>query len=111
MQYLRQNAITELVATVIKDGLARADDLPLVLAIAAGPGLPRGAQVRLRLGAVDLMTLDVSATVLERLDSPEQASGESANDPSAAAGEGDDEEDLVGAITIAVDVLDPPDPA
>ena len=111
LQYLRQNAITELVATVIKDGLARADDLPLVLAIAAGPGLPRGAQVRLRLGAVDLMTLDVPATVLERLDSPEQASGESANDPSAAAGEGDDEEDLVGAITIAVDVLDPPDPA
>jgi hypothetical protein len=60
---------------------------------------------------VDLMTLDVPATVLERLESPEQAQGESADNPSAAAGEGDDEEDLVGAITIAVDVLDTPDSA
>lgn len=111
LQYLRQNAITELVATVIKDGLARADDLPLVLSIAAGPGLPRGAQVRLRLGAVDLMTLDVPASVLERLDSLEQAAEPGAQDASGAASEGEDEEDLVGAITIAVDVLDTPDPA
>ena len=112
LQYLRQNAITELVATVIKDGLARADDLPLVLAIAAGPGVPRGAQVRLRLGTIDLMTLDLSATVLERLDSPEQTgdSGDGEEGGSAAQGTGEEEEDLVGPITIAFDVLDTPDP-
>jgi exoribonuclease-2 len=51
LQYLLQNAMTELRATVVKDGMARADDLPLVLTFAAGPGLPRGAQVRLRLRA------------------------------------------------------------
>ena len=111
LQYLRQNAITELIATVIKDGLARADDLPLVLSIAAGPGLPRGAQVRLRLGEVDLMTLDVPATVLERLDSPDEAADEGAGEPDGASTESDDEDNLVGAITIAVDVLDTSDPA
>jgi hypothetical protein len=57
------------------------------------------------------MTLDVSATVLERLDIPEQVDGEGADGTSATALEGDDEEDLVGAITIAVDVLDTPESA
>ena len=111
LQYLRQNAISELVATVIKEGMARADEVPLVLAIAAGAGLPRGAQVRLRLGMIDLMTLDVSATVLERLDSPQEA-GDPGDAAALASGvQGEDEEDLVGPITIAVDVLDTPDPA
>jgi exoribonuclease-2 len=111
LQYLRQNAITELRATVIKEGMARADALPLVLAIAAGVGLPRGAQVRLRLGTIDLMTLDVSATVLERLDSPQEAGDPGAAAALASGAQGDEEEDLVGPITIAVDVLDTPDPA
>jgi len=111
LQYLRQNAISELLATVIKEGMARADDVPLVLAIAAGAGLPRGAQVRLRLGTIDLMTLDVSATVLERLDSPQEAGDPGATAALAPGAQGDDEEDLVGPITIAVDVLDTPDPA
>ena len=111
LQYLRQNAITELLATVIKEGMARADALPLVLAIAAGVGLPRGAQVRLRLGTIDLMTLDVSATVLERLDSPQEAGDPGAAAALASGAQGDEEEDLVGPITIAVDVLDTPDPA
>ena len=111
LQYLRQNAISELVATVIKDGMARADDVPLVLAIAAGAGLPRGAQVRLRLGTIDLMTLDVSATVLERLDSLQEVGDPGAATALAPGAQGEDEEDLVGPITIAVDVLDTPDPA
>ena len=111
LQYLRQNAITELLATVIKEGMARADDVPLVLAIAAGLGLPRGAQVRLRLGTIDLMTLDVSATVLERLDSPQEAGDPGDAAALAPGAQGDEEEDLVGPITIAVDVLDTPDPA
>ncbi len=111
LQYLRQNAVTELLATVIKEGMARADELPLVLAIAAGVGLPRGAQVRLRLGTIDLMTLDVSATVLERLDSPQEAGDPGDAAALAPGAQGDDEDDLVGPITIAVDVLDTPDPA
>jgi exoribonuclease-2 len=111
LQYLRQNAITELLATVIKEGMARADDVPLVLAIAAGLGLPRGAQVRLRLGTIDLMTLDVSATVLERLDSPQEAGDPGDAAALAPGAQGEEEEDLVGPITIAVDVLDTPDPA
>ena len=111
LQYLRQNAITELRATVIKEGMARADALPLVLAIAPGVGLPRGAQVRLRLGTIDLMTLDVSATVLERLDSPQEAGDPDAAGALASGAQGEEEEDLVGPITIAVDVLDTPDPA
>ncbi len=111
LQYLRQNAVTELLATVIKEGMARADEVPLVLAIAAGAGLPRGAKVRLRLGTIDLMTLDVSATVVERLDSLQEAGDPGDAAAIAPGAQGEDEEDLVGPITIAVDVLDTPDPA
>ncbi|HZY16186.1 MAG TPA: RNB domain-containing ribonuclease, partial [Ramlibacter sp.] len=69
LQYLRQHAIHELEATVFKEGLARADTLPLVLPVLGAADLPRGTRVRLKLGAIDLITLDVNGTVLQRLDS------------------------------------------
>ena len=56
-------ASTELEATVFKDakGLVRADDLPLVLPVLGGADLPRGARVRVKLGEIDEITLDVTA--------------------------------------------------
>lgn len=96
LKYLEQNGMTELVATVIKEGLARADTLPLVFPVMGAQNLPRAARVRVRLGAVDLITLDVHATVLERLDA-------AAPDTLAV----DDEPDEVaGPIAIAVDMGD-----
>ena len=43
LQFLQQNGITELDAAVMKDGLVRADTLPLVFRAAGAEALPRGA--------------------------------------------------------------------
>ena len=106
LKYLQQNNITELVATAFKDNLLRADELPLVLPAAGAQGLPRGAKVRVRLGEIDEITLDVSGTVIERLD----AEMDESPDP---LGEDDGETEMAaGPISIAVDVNEPqPDAA
>ena len=97
LKYLQQEGIAELDATVFKEGLARADTLPLVLPV-LGADIPRGTRVRVKLGAVDLITLDVSGTVLQRLEAVPEA---------GASEEGDSEEETVaGPIAIAVDVTD-----
>ena len=98
LKYLEQQGITQLVGTVFKEGLARADDLPLVLPVMGGNDLPRGAKVRLQLGAIDEITLDVKGTVIERLDlEPEPQIVEEETDDEPAA----------GPLTIAVDVTEP----
>ena len=99
LKYLEQNNITELTATYFKDNLVRADDLPLVLPAAGAQGLPRGAKVRVRLGEIDEITLDISGTVIERLDVVEAVSNE-------VIEEDDDSDDEVsaGPIAIAVDM-------
>ena len=104
LKYLAQNGIGELVATVFKEGLARADDLPLVLPVLGADGLPRGAKVRVKLGEIDEIMLDVRGTVSERLDVAPQ--------PQAAEEDtGEDEEAVAGPIAIAVDVNDTGEPA
>ena len=100
LQYLNQNAVTELVGTVFKDNMFRADNLPLVLPVLGAQGLPRGAQVRVRLGVPDLITLDINGTVVERLD---------ADGPDAAAEDllDDGEDDGVGGpIALAINLTD-----
>ena len=99
LRYLSQQGVTELDATVIKDGLARADALPLVIPVLGGQDLPRGARVRVRLGTVDTLALDVSGTIAERLDASGAMSG-------AGDAEADDEDETpaAGPLTIAVDV-------
>lgn len=101
LKYIAQNGIAELDATVFKEGLARADLLPLVLPVLGASDLPRGARVRLKLGEIDLVTLDVAGTVLQRLDT----------ETVAPASEEDDSEDetVAGPIAIAVDVSDTPE--
>ncbi len=101
LKYVQQQGIAELTGTVFKEGLLRADELPLVLPVTGAQTLPRGARVRVRLGAIDEITLDVNASVIERLD---QA-------PTAPDDEEDD--DAFGPIAIAVDVDEtvPDDPA
>ena len=101
LKYLQQNGITELTATAFKDNLVRADDLPLVLPALGAMGLPRGARVRVRLGEIDEITLDISGTVIERLDLVAETS--------LGGTEDDDEGDemAAGPISIAVDVNEP----
>ena len=103
LKYLQQNNITEITASVIKEGmnggyLVRADDLPLVLPVLGAQSLPRGAHVRIKLGEIDEITLDVSGTLLERLDSDDTAT------PDASDAAEDDEETVAGPIAIAVDM-------
>ncbi len=101
LKYLQQQGITELTAAVFKDNLpggavlVRADELPLVLPVVGAQGLARGARVRVKLGGIDEITLDVGGTVIERLDTPAEAA------PEDDAGE---DEPVAGPIAIAVDV-------
>jgi exoribonuclease-2 len=96
LKYIRQQGITELEGTAFREGLVRADDLPLVLPVLGAGDLPRGARVRVRLGEIDEITLDVQGTVVERLDAPQQDAGVEED-----TGE---EEAVAGPIAIAVDV-------
>ena len=98
LKYVQQNGITELVATVFKDNMARADELPLVLPVLGAQDLPRGAKVRVKLGEIDEVALDVKGTVIERLDSaPEAVAEEEAEEEEA-------EHLAAGPIEIAVDL-------
>ncbi|MDP3651301.1 MAG: RNB domain-containing ribonuclease [Rhodoferax sp.] len=108
LQYVQQNGITELVASVFKDNMVRADDIPLVLPVLGAQGLPRGARVRVKLGEMDLITLDVHGTVVERLDTPQADTGAQAQEADAG---GDDDEEVAGPIAIAVDVNENPEPS
>ncbi|WP_313563052.1 ribonuclease catalytic domain-containing protein [Diaphorobacter nitroreducens] len=104
LKYLQQNQITELDATVFKEGpngsfLVRADTLPLVLPVLGAQQLPRGARVRVKLGEIDEITLDVAGTLVARLDDPLDASDDGRVDEDEG-----DEEAVAGPIAIAVDV-------
>jgi exoribonuclease II len=96
--HLAQQQITELDAVVMKDGLVRADMLPLVFKALGCEALPRGAHVRVRITGTDALTLDVHANLLARLD--EQAA--------PAAAEEDDSEALDAApLALAIDLDEP----
>ena len=95
LRWLAQNEVTELEATVMKEGLVRADTLPLVFKVAGTEQLPRNSRVRVRITGMDLLTLDLHATLSARLDVTPPATDETV-----------DEEDAepVGALQIAIDV-------
>ncbi len=97
LKYLEQEGVDEVVGTLIKEGLVRADDLPLVVPVLGGHELARGARLRVKLGDVDPITLDVKGTVLQRLDAAPAA---------VEAEEEAEDEPVAGPIAIAVDVED-----
>ena len=109
LKYLQQNDVTELTAGFMKDNLVRADDLPLVLPAVGAQGLPRGARVRVKLGEVDHITLDVSGTVVERLDTlDEHTAADTANGTDSSEEADDSDTDTaLGPISIAVDLNEP----
>jgi exoribonuclease II len=98
LQYLQQRGITEVIGVVFKEGMVRADDIPLVLPVLGTMDVPRGTKVRVKLGAIDEITLDISGTLLERLDAPVAADGDS------QPGDEEGDDDIAGPIAIAVDV-------
>lgn len=97
LHYLQQHGTTELTASVVKDRLVRADTLPLVFNVLGAEGLARGAQVRVRLGQIDDIALEVGGTVVERLDTAA---------PAALDEEAEDELELTTSLAIALDLDD-----
>jgi len=105
LRWLQQNEVAELDAAVLKDGLVRADTLPLVFKAAGCDGLARGTHVRVRVDGVDLLTLDVHARLVARLDdeaAPEDAATEDADEAEEAG---------AGPLTLAIDVDEEAPPA
>ena len=105
LKYLQQNAVLELECSVFKENMVRADALPLVLPVMGAQGLPRGARVRVRLGEMDLITLDIHGTVVERLDVP---APDGDTDQPEAEEAPEDEDEAAGPIAIAVDINEAP---
>ena len=101
LQYLAQNGIAELNAMVMKDGLVRADELPLVFRTPGTESLPRGAHVRVAVTGADLLTLDIHASLVARLDDVAPAAASPANDAEADA---DDAAENAGPLSLAIDV-------
>jgi exoribonuclease II len=101
LKYLAQEGLTELDAAVMKDGLVRADALPLVFKALGADTLPRGARVRVRITGCDLLTLDAHANVIARLD--EAVADAAATEADDAA---DDGADSAGPLTLAIDLQD-----
>jgi exoribonuclease-2 len=99
--WLEQHGVAEVFATVMKDGLVRADNLPLVFRALGAEGLPRGARVRVKIEATDRLTLDVHATVVVRLDDAFAAPGPSVEE-SADDGSGDEGAEAAGPLTLAI---------
>jgi exoribonuclease-2 len=105
LRHVQQQGISELEASLVKEmgggiWLVRADSLPLMFSVMGAQGLMRGARVRVQLGDIDLMALDVKGTVTAHLDAPVAATED-------AADESEDEEAMgAGPLTIAVDLSD-----
>ncbi len=99
LRWLEQNAVTDLEATVMKDGLVRADTLPLVFRVPGCEPFARGTRVRARVAGIDLLTLDLHATLVERI--------ETAAAP--VADEEVEEADVAGPLAIAIDLADTAD--
>ncbi|MGM9483759.1 ribonuclease catalytic domain-containing protein [Roseateles sp. NT4] len=96
LRWLQQNGTTELTASVMKEGLVRADDLPLVFKALGCDSLPRGSHVKVRITGLDEMTLDVHATLIERLDETAPAD--------ESEGDDDELEAAAAPLTLAIDV-------
>ncbi len=102
LRWLTQNGVTEIEGAVMKDGLVRADTLPLVLRAMGAEQLPRGARVRVRLGEPDLLTLDIGGTVSVRLDDPTTTADDAVIDEDTE----DSAAEAAAPLTLAIDVQD-----
>ena len=103
LRYLQQASIGTLEATVIKAWpdqpvLVRADALPLVLTVTTS-GLQRGQRLRLQLGQIDAIGLDVRASVLDYLDADAAATPDTGE-------EGDEDLSQSGPIQVDIDLSD-----
>ena len=102
LRHVQQTAMTEIDAAVMKDGLVRAEALPLVFRVAGTESLPRGARISARVSSVDLLTLELHATLAARLDAPTVAAEEDAGDR-----DDEDSAEAPGTLKLAIDLEEP----
>jgi exoribonuclease-2 len=112
LQYLKQENISEVMASLVKEmaggsWLVRADHLPLMFAVMGAAGMQRADKVRVQLGAIDVMALDVSGTVIEKLVSDHEASGLHPENLDETLD--DIEESATGPIALAMNVNEAPE--
>ena len=100
LKYLQQNNITELNATLFKENMVRADELPLVLPVMGANNLERNTNVTVKLGDINLMTLDISGTVIDI---------RASNNATSTVNTDEDDSEEVGTLSIAVDIADSDD--
>jgi exoribonuclease-2 len=111
LHYLKQENITEVLASLVKEmgggsWLVRADHLPLMFNVMGAAGMVRGDQVRVQLGNIDAMALDVNGTVIEKITS---AANKAPEDASAIDDAMEDlEEAATGPIALALNVNETP---
>ena len=86
LRWLLQEGIKQPNASVLRESLARIDDLPLVLRVPSLPNLDRGRRVRLEIEKIDLLEAEARARFVEVLAEPAEIT---ANNPSASALEED----------------------
>jgi exoribonuclease II len=101
LRWLQQHEDTEITASVLKDGLVRADNLPLVFKAVGCEALPRGTRVKLRITGIDTLTLDLHASLVARIDDAPPAAA--ADDTAETA-----EDELVeaGPLALAIDTAE-----
>lgn len=107
LRLLEQQKLAEVDAAVLKDGLVRADHLPLVFRALGCESLPRGARVRVRVTGIDLLTLELHASLATRLDDPARAVDDAALD----AEEVEEAVEDAAPLALAIDVQDADNPA
>ena len=87
LRWLLQQGAQTVLAQVLRESLARLDEIPLVARVPSLPELPRGAHVRLSVEGIDLLEAELRLRYLEP--APELASNSS---PDAAIADDEDDE-------------------
>ena len=111
LRHLEQSSIHELDAAVMKDGLVRAEALPLVFRALGAESLPRGAQVRVRVASHDLLTLDLQAKVMARLGNQQSAGLDQALADDLEDGSDEGAGEGSGPLKLAIEVQENQDEA
>jgi exoribonuclease-2 len=107
LRWIEQNAVAELEATVMKEGLVRADALPLVFRVPGTESFARGTRLRARVAGIDLLTLDLHASLVARLDAAAAVSDLAEAD----AEDAEDAEAAAAPLALAIEVGDEPEAA
>jgi exoribonuclease II len=100
LRHVQQQGLQTLEAAVMKEGLVRAETLPLVFRLPGTENLPRGTRVLARVVGADLLTLELHAQLAGTLEAPVAAGEAPAED------EADDEAEAPATLALAIDVSD-----